>query len=70
MRLLLIGLAILGMHVNMLVAMKTASIASDDDRNARETRILAASRISSYASACPIVVVTNDGTSEFACRML
>jgi hypothetical protein len=49
-RLLLIGLTILGMHVNMLVAMKTASVASDDDRNARETRILAASRASSQSS--------------------
>jgi hypothetical protein len=47
---LLFVLAIFGMGINMAVAMKTASIASDDDRNARETRIIAANRASSLSS--------------------
>jgi hypothetical protein len=43
-------LALFGMCINMAVAMKTASVASDDDRNARQTRILAANRASSQSS--------------------
>lgn len=42
--------AVFLMYSNMLVAIKTASVASEGDRNARETRILAANSVSSQSS--------------------
>lgn len=46
----LVAAAFVGMYVNMSVAMKAASVASEDDRNAREIRILAANKASSQSS--------------------
>jgi predicted secreted protein len=50
MRLFLLVCGLFGCYVNMLVAMKNASTASEDDRNARQTRILAANQASSQSS--------------------
>jgi hypothetical protein len=50
MRLFLLACGLFGCYVNMLVAMKNASIASEDDLNARQTRILAANQASSRSS--------------------